>query len=171
MDVRSWKPALLRLKPFGPDSDREVEVESKTSTGRYRVNLHRMTCTCPDFTDRRASRAHDDIGRACKHIREVILSLDTDAFGDELTRVLFKSPFGPYDRIFFAPDPRGDTAALGFVDGKPWVNVFCRRESGEPYTRFGYQPEEDRWAYDDVPPFAGEWAASVRGLSKASKSK
>ncbi|RKX79476.1 MAG: hypothetical protein DRZ90_13985 [Spirochaetes bacterium] len=147
-----WKPALLSIAPFGMDYNRDIEVESRTGGGRYTVNLYSYTCTCPDFTERRAMRPIGDLGRSCKHLRDAVLSLDTDAFGDELTRVIFKSPHGPYERIWFAPGPEGDVMALGMRSDKPWLSLFHRGGPGESYTRYGYHPEEKRWAYDSRPP-------------------
>ncbi|MDF1569257.1 MAG: hypothetical protein P1P77_14655 [Spirochaetaceae bacterium] len=148
----SWKPALLRLKPFDRSFDRDIQVESRTGSGRYTVNLYSYTCTCPDFVQRRADRPPGDLGRSCKHLRDEVLSLDTDAFGDELTRVIFKSPHGPYDRIWFAPGPDGEIFAVGMTDGKPWINIFVRSGPDQPYSRYGYHSADRRWSYDDSPP-------------------
>ena len=165
--MSSWKPALLKISPFGDEYDRDIIVESRTGGGRYTVNLHSYTCTCPDFTERRAERPVGDLGRSCKHLRDMVLSLDTDAFGDELTRVIFKSPHGPYKRIWFAPGPDGEILALGMRPDKPWLSLFIRSGSGEPYTRYGYHPGEERWAYDSSPPEAEnilEMLKSVPGI-------
>ena len=149
--MNPWKPAILRIKPFGNEHDREISVESHNSSVRYNVNLHRYTCTCPDFLQRRRSRLVGDIGRSCKHLREAVLSLDSDAFGDELTRVIFKSPHGPYDRIWFIPGPDGEIIALGIRDEKDWVNLFVRRPGKGPYERYGYHRGDHRWAYGNQP--------------------
>ena len=77
-----WKPALVNISPFGDEYDRDDIVESRTGGGRYTVNLHTYTCTCPDFIERRAERPVGDLGRSCKHLRDMVLSLDADAFGD-----------------------------------------------------------------------------------------
>jgi len=147
-----WKPALLEISSFGDDYDSDIAVESHTGGGRYTVNLHTYTCTCPDFLERRADRPIGDLGRSCKHLRDAVLSLDIDAFGDELTRVIFKSPHGPYDRIWFTPGPDGDVLALGMRLDKPWLSLFLRSGPGESYTRYGYHPQENRWAYSSIPP-------------------
>lgn len=154
--MSSWKPALLDISPFGKEYDRDITVESRTSGGRYTVNLFSYTCTCPDFKERRFKRPIGDLGRSCKHLRETVLALDSDAFGDELTRVIFKSPHGPYDRIWFSPDSRGNVIALCLRSDKPWLNVFVRSGSGQPYTRYGYHPSEERWAYESCPPDCDE---------------
>jgi len=149
--MNPWKPALLRLKPFGREFDTDRRVESRSGGGTYIVNLHRYTCTCPDFRQRRAQRPVGDLGRSCKHLRDIVLSLDEDAFGDELTRVIFKSPHGPYDRIWFAPDSDGSVIALGLKDDGPWWNIFLKDGPDGPYNRYGYHPAEDRWSYDHPP--------------------
>jgi hypothetical protein len=149
--MSSWKPALLKMSPFGKEYDRDIAVESRTGGGRYTVNLYPYTCTCPDFIERRVKRPIGDLGRSCKHLRETVLSLDSDAFGDELTRVIFKSPHGPYERIWFAPDPQGEIFALCQRSDKPWLSLFVRSGAGQPYTRYGYHPIEKRWAYDSKP--------------------
>ena len=146
-----WKPAVLSIAPFGKEFDRDIRVESRTGGGSYTVNLYSYTCTCPDFIERRAGRPVGDLGRSCKHLRDVVLSLDADAFGDELTRVIFKSPHGPYSRIWFAPGPDGDILALGVRSDKPWLSLFLRSGPDKAFTRFGYNPDEKRWAYGTVP--------------------
>ncbi len=150
--INQWKPALLKISPFGAEYDRDITVESRTGGGEYILNLYTYTCSCPDFIERRADRPVGDLGRSCKHLRDAVLSLDVDAFGDELTRVIFKSPHGPYERIWFAPGPEGDILALGMRSDKPWLNLFVRSGPGEAYTRYGYHPEEERWAYNSMPP-------------------
>ena len=147
-----WKPALLEMKPFGREYDRDFTTESRTGSGRYTLNLYTYSCTCPDFVSRRSGRPVGDVGRSCKHLRDAVLSLDVDAIGDELTRVIFKSPFGPYDRIWFAPGPDGEIIALGMTEGKPWWNLFVRKGPGGPYDRYGFHPREVRWSWDDRPP-------------------
>lgn len=147
-----WKPALLEMKPFGREYDRDFTTESRSGSGRYTLNLYAYTCTCPDFVSRRSEHPVGDVGRSCKHLRDAVLSLDVDAIGDELTRVIFKSPFGPYDRIWFAPGPDGEVIALGMTEGKPWWNLFVRKGPGQPYNRYGFNPREIRWSYDDRPP-------------------
>ena len=46
--------ASLLLKPFDREFDRDIEVESRTGSQSYTVNLYRYTCTCPDFLERRS---------------------------------------------------------------------------------------------------------------------
>jgi len=161
--VSSWKPALLSIAPFGNEFNRDIEVESKTGGGCYTVNLHSYTCTCPDFIERRAARPIGDLGRSCKHLRDAVLSLDTDAFGDELTRVIFKSPHGPYSRIWFSPGLNGDILALGVRSDKPWLSLFLRSSPDAAYTRFGYNPGDRRWAYDSAP----QEAEKILGMLKS----
>jgi len=161
--VSPWKPALLSISPFGSEFNHDIEVESQTGGGCYTVNLYSYTCTCPDFLERRAGRPIGDLGRSCKHLRDAVLSLDSDAFGDELTRVIFKSPHGPYSRIWFAPGPDGDILALGVRSDKPWLSLFLRSGPEDAYTRFGYNPESRRWAYDSVP----QKAEKILGMLKS----
>ncbi len=149
-----WKPAILNMKPFGREYDREFTVESRSGSGKYTLNLYTYTCTCPDFVQRRVERPLGDVGRSCKHLRDAVLALDIDSFGDELTRVIFKSPHGPYERIWFAPGPDDEIIALGIIENKPWLNLFIRRGVGQPYDRYGYSPSEGRWSYDSIPPAA-----------------
>ena len=149
-----WKPAILKMKPFGPEMDKDVPVESRSGGGYYTINLHRYTCTCPDFVLRRAGLPVGDIGRSCKHLRDAVLALDSDSFGDELTRVIFKSPYGPYDRIWFAPGPDGEIIALALSEDKPWINLFLRNSSDGHYERYGFNPKESRWSWDSQPPDA-----------------
>jgi hypothetical protein len=165
--MSAWKPAILSIKPFGKEYDRDTAVESRTGGLLYTVNLHRYTCTCPDFVLRRSQKPRGDLGRTCKHLREAVLALDTDTFGDELTRVIFKSPHGPYDVIWFAPGPAGDIVALGLKADKPWMNLFVRSGKGEPYTRYGYHPGERRWAYGSAPPGAHEILEMMSGIPES----
>ncbi len=144
------------MKPFGREYDRDFTVESRSGSGRYTLNLFSYTCTCPDFLTRRSGRPVGDVGRSCKHLRDAVLSLEDEVIGDELTRVIFKSPYGPYDRIWFAPGPDGEIVALGMTEGKPWWNIFMRRGPGEPYDRYGFNPREMRWSFENPPPAVEE---------------
>jgi hypothetical protein len=168
--MSSWKPAILNITPFGAEYDKNLIVESRTGGGRYTVNLYTYTCTCPDFLERRSSRPVGDLGRSCKHLRDAVLSLDVDAFGDELTRVIFKSPHGPYDIIWFAPGPDDGMVAAGLSKDKPWMSLFVRGGKGKPYTRFGYSLAEDRWSYNSAPPMASEILAMIKSLPDAASS-
>ncbi len=152
--MTQWKPALLYLKPFGREFDKDIAVESRTGSQSYRVNLYRYTCSCPDFIERRSAHPVGDTGRSCKHLRDTVLGIsaaDPEVFGDELTRVIFKSSYGPYDRIWFAPGPDDDVIALGVNEGKSWVNIFARSGPDTPYTRYGYHLSDKRWAFDSLP--------------------
>ena len=162
--MTSWKPAILEMAPFGPEYDRDFIVESRSGGGRYTVNLHRYTCTCPDFAERRAVRTVGDLGRSCKHLRDAVLSLDRDAFGDELTRVIFKSPHGPYDMIWFAPDARREIVAAAMVLDGPWMNIFARKGGEGPYVRYGFHIADERWAYGTAPENAAEILAMLKTL-------
>ncbi len=159
-----WKPALLEMAPFGPEYDRDITVESRSGGGRYAINLHRYTCTCPDFIERRAHRPVGDLGRSCKHLRDAVLSLDVNAFGDELTRVIFKSPHGPYDMIWFAQDSLGNVVAVCIVIDKPWMNIFAKKGGRGPYERFGFHISEERWAYNYAPENAAEILEMVKTI-------
>lgn len=156
ISMNPWKPAILEIKPFGREYNKDFSVESRSGSGCYTLNLYSYTCTCPDFIERRGGRSIGDIGRSCKHLRDAVLSLDTNPIADELTRVIFKSPHGPYDRIWFAPDPDGEILALGITEGKPWWNLFVRKGPGGAYDRYGYHPVDRRWAYESSPPSAHE---------------
>jgi hypothetical protein len=50
---------------------------------------------------------------------------------------------------------------------KGWANVFAKDE-GE-YKRFGYNPEEHRWAYNSAPKWAWVITDAIRSLHETAK--
>lgn len=70
------KLAGLPIRKYGfelqgnPKSlDHQIDVLSfRDSKTVYSVNLHRLTCTCPDFDERRSSLSQSDPSRMCKHL-------------------------------------------------------------------------------------------------------
>lgn len=59
--------------------DHQIDVLSfADSSVAYSVNLHRLTCTCPDFANRRERLEHSDPARLCKHMVLALYLLTQD---------------------------------------------------------------------------------------------
>ena len=128
-----------------PNVSKDIKHQSSTDpTVFYNVNLAMMTCTCPDFLRRRSEFAVGSIRRACKHIREELLSLP-DIKNSPIEPVL-RSKFSYANFIQDLSIP----CIIGYSDKKEWINIFALSED-ENFREFGYSILEERWSYDTSP--------------------
>ena len=124
-----------------------IQVQSASGTGTYTVDTAVLTCTCPDFTKRRADFPRSDPRRLCKHLMGQIdeYSLFDMNTAPEISDVPSGKGFPVVDRYvkdigrerFIAHVPPGRD--------RPWVNLYSGQE------RYGFNVEDERWAYGRDP--------------------
>lgn len=155
-----WK--LLQLPLLRPGTSRVFDVDSDGTDGlKYRVDTTTVTCTCPDFAQRRSRLPEDSIGRLCKHLgREVHRHVETED-------PIIKAILSEYRKKYFYYQvtlPSGSQIALGIDVESPWIDVLARKcRRGEraggctgDYASYGFDRHARRWSYGSGPVGAGE---------------
>lgn len=136
----------------------------------YSVDLYTLTCSCGDFTERRAHLPARSPGRICKHIRNVLFR--SGAYRElegELFRAILNEAH-PKSHYVAAQLPSGSQVGLGFSPGDVWVDVYARQaKRGEKagrctgdYTLFGFNLAGSEWSYGDGPLGAREIREYIR---------
>jgi hypothetical protein len=130
--------------------------------GPFQVDLGELTCTCPDFEDRRAHLPPDAIGRVCPHLSQALQTTGATGSMDDLVQAIVES--GPTVRSYLeCPLPLDRTVAIGHTPGEDQLEVFAAprpvdlKEGAAPaaYRRYGYSLARERWLNDERPPGSG----------------
>lgn len=130
--------------------------------GPFSVDLGELTCSCPEFMDRRAHLPPDAIGRVCPHLSQALVTTGATGSLDDLVQAIVES--GATARSYFeCPLPRDRTVAIGHSPGEEHLEIFAalrpvdRKEGGPPaaYRRYGYSLARERWLNDERPPGSG----------------
>lgn len=128
-----------------------MRVPSRTTPGVvYDVDLRGPSCSCPDWRGRRAGLATGDFSRCCKHVFDAYAALPRKGPSDEWLLAFLdygwpSHPKAKWELLTGAPAPVLFSTA---GDGE-WSNVFAVEDGS--YVRFGYNTDEDRWAYNSKP--------------------
>lgn len=159
---------LVDIRITIPDSLGRIvdHVKSFSQSGCcYEVNTGEMTCSCPDFVERRAGFERDDIRRLCKHMIMVFQRNGALRLSDSLFKSLLE--FRPAkDNIYQGVLNSGEPVLLFVSKGDDFIEVYTRkRRSGDiggkytgDYDRFSYSIQMNRWNSYDMkgPPGASE---------------
>lgn len=160
------RPGLdeLRLRLPAWTIERPVrESVSWDDTGtRYVVDLHALTCSCPDFMQRRAAFADRDPRRLCKHLRTELGDGLLRAVG-EIEGAIVRAGCAKAE-LYRATVSTNRSVVLGITPADPWIDVFARTfrrgdQHGDlsgPYATYGFNAREHSWSYGSVPVGAGE---------------
>ena len=159
-----WLVPKYRKKRVVPSLPTQgVQVKSSSGTQYYTVDPTNLSCTCPDFTERRADFPRSDPRRLCKHLMKQIdeysiFDLDT---AHEVADVPAGRGFPMVDRHLTTINGERVTAHLPANRNRPWVNIYIGQE------RYGYNVDEERWAYGNNPGEEQETLGSwIRGVYK-----
>ena len=162
----------LSFRTIATDSLPVLEVASFSEPGvHYRVDLHQLTCTCPDFVQNRANLPADSFGRLCKHLSSEILRQENSDTYDDLSRAILKS-YSRKASYYGTHLPSGSVVAFGISPGEEWIDVFARkRKKGETagnctgeYACYGYSIQRNGWSYGEGPVGAKEIREALRNL-------
>jgi len=143
----------------------EARVNSHSDSANiYNVDLRGPTCTCPDWTGMRRKLSVGDLSRCCKHA--------FDAFSQVKPVSGWPGWLGAFLELAWAPDPRQKWVVLNLDESlvlassapRGWADVFA--ESENTYDRFGYNVDEDRWAYGIEPANCSQIAKAVRAMTR-----
>lgn len=131
----------------------------KADEKKYALDLRAHTCSCPDWFSHHKEIPAGSFGRACKHIMASLSQAHED--GELITRgwdktvvrlIKIISGFG------LGADPLNHWRHLEWDDGEAylgwgktdWTSIFADVGGGR-FERFGYNLEDDRWAYGEAP--------------------
>lgn len=108
-------------------------VSKKTIiTGRNRVNLFSLSCSCKDHRLNVAIYPKRDIRRICKHLYAKLFS-DLEDKLDELTKLLLHNQFWfgqtQVKKIFFY----GDDLYIGFYADRNFISIYKKNEKWHKY--------------------------------------
>lgn len=134
-----------------PRVSQVLQVESSRGGDHYDVDLSAHSCTCPDWLDKRQEYPVGHLNRLCKHIAAGFAHTKAaNGWLLALVNECMRRNRGVYPAnewaIFQVGSKRKDVL-IGCGDTE-WVNVYYDGE------RYGYNLNEDRWAYGDQPPYA-----------------
>lgn len=159
----AFRTSKEELQEFLKTQEREKKLRltytaySRTSDKEYEIRPFLVSCTCPDWEERRSGA--DGPFAVCKHLASHYLCHE-----DEIPRHLL-----PYKDLLlsFSIEGKGippqgeiygygraeDNAYLftGYADRWPWVNVYTDFTCTK---KFGVNLETGRWSHGDEPPGA-----------------
>lgn len=146
-------PESIRVSVPLKDHDENREVISSTSGNVYTVNLHRLTCTCPD-QQRRQHYYPGDLRRHCKHINRQLSDLGLTENMPPLAATVVNEAHtvGHGMQLLDLKDRDGTEfqVLLGMQNNNEWVNVYGPSKDGE-IKQFGFNVREKRWSYNTAP--------------------
>jgi len=143
----------------GPEFE-DLLMPSVRGARRYRVDLVRYTCTCPEFPDR-LKFSPNNRHRACPHIKDAIERYHPGFFRSAFIREVsdLAEQRGGSERMVFddAEFIIARTAERGWYD--VWLIGKYR------WDQFGYLPRERRWSRNLLPPHADALARAIEARS------
>jgi ribosomal protein L29 len=134
------------------NQDKTVSSFSFDSDKNYTVNLFKQTCTCSDFVQSDKSKyPKGDIRRFCKHLMK-LYRIDFNI--KELTllqKFWIENQFPVKENIkSITVTSLESPVFVNFDNINDWWNIFIIQK-GHTYEKYGYNPNEERFAYDDKP--------------------
>lgn len=164
--------ALLTFSLLADAKTGLQSVKSRSTPGlRYQVDTAQVTCTCPDFVERRTTFATNDLRRLCKHLARAMSPLIDWGRSSEWGPVLLQ---GTRAKTNFVTGTLSSGAAvlIGSSPDDPWIDVYSRkRKKGDrggvytgDYDCFGFNVERNGWSFGDGPPGAREIRSMLKEL-------
>jgi len=135
---------LIDIGTISKRYDHVHYARSETGFQRFhKVNLHRVTCTCPDFQNRRKDLAPNDVRRICTHIAETLIERRIDSELPPLVRLIIRHArkVQKWHHVQF----KEGEIAFGFSLDSPWINVIAVINSDSLAS--AYNIREKHWAY------------------------
>jgi hypothetical protein len=146
-----------------PIINQTVFVEPRADDDqKYTLDLRSHTCTCPDWFARHKDIPQGSFGRACKHIAAALAEAREN--GEPITKQWDKRAaqlIEQLGRLELGADPFTNWQHIAWEDGdafvgwdkSDWASIFANIGIGE-YERYGFNLEDERWAYSEQPPHA-----------------
>lgn len=138
----------VKLPPIRDIYDGYYELPSYLEPGQlYRINPHDLSCTCPEWRERRGMHSPGDIRRVCRHIFQELCELEIEKEFDIPIRLALRQ-LRCCENVCRLSGPLG-TLIMGKDLDSDWVNVTGLFQ-GTPVVA-GWNLHENRWAYDERP--------------------
>lgn len=168
-----WKaaraPSKSRAKgkasPVQNRLDRSLaRVQSMSDDEReYECSTDQLSCTCPDFSERRQDYPKDDARRLCKHLVQLLdkTTLREDFRQDSAVLQACRNRrrgFPLYSQRVAMTAGKATYQLFWPQHETEWIDVYER-------DRWGYNTLERRWAYGDKPRHAAQIATRLLGLA------
>lgn len=130
----------------------EVKSFSIDNDNVYSVNLHKMTCTCKDFTEtNRAQVQVGDIRRLCKHLMRQYTYLVGITGLSNFSQCILSEGHGLKRNIKnIYVEGVHLPVVISYENAHDWWNIYFPNTAGI-YKRYGYSPANERFAYDEKP--------------------
>jgi len=149
-----------------PSLSGRFRVPSQSVPGTfYNVDLSGPSCSCPDWRNRRSRLPVGDLTRCCKHVLAAYAKLPRTKGIDGWLLAFIENGWPAHPGATWRLVTVGsDQDLVCSASENGWANVFAK-EDGE-YLRFGFNVEEDRWAYGSEPHGAATIGEAIRLLSE-----
>jgi hypothetical protein len=153
VEYRIATPLSNYNRPFNVHSSSyDIENDNLKNDNVYSVNLHKMTCSCKDFTEtNRAQIPVGDIRRLCKHL----LSKYEQFFGNKglssFSQCVLSEGFGlkkNLKNVFV--EGVSLPVVVSYENAEGLWNIFFPNEAGL-YRRYGYFPSDESFYYNEKP--------------------
>jgi hypothetical protein len=126
-------------------------VPSQSEPGTfYEVDLNGPRCTCPDWRTWRSRLPVGDLTRCCKHVLHVYATLVRRGNSDGWLLAFIENGWPAHPEAeWHLLTVDSDKVLFCTASDKGWANVFAKE--GKGYSRFGFNVDENRWAYGTEP--------------------
>jgi len=155
-------PALTNARTYECDSFTEENVT-------YTVDLQKLNCTCPDWRKRWGQQPPNSPVSLCKHLRAMLAKAHREELGPALTAAL-EDDFISQARWVHKTTIESNTIIISGYKSGGWINIWApksqkNKTKTSAYERYGFNPFEERWAYNRKPQQAAELLVTLKKLT------
>ena len=160
-------PSVVAGDPRLPSLNAKFRIPSSSELGVvYDVELAGPSCSCPDWQTRRSRLPTGHLTRCCKHVLDAYAHLSYEREVEEWLHSFIDTGWparpGTQWKLLTVD---GDKVLVSSAANKGWANVFARED--ETYIRFGYNIDEERWAYGSEPEGSSVIVAAIKSFKEA----
>lgn len=139
---------ILTIADIPEKFDRTYSARDRTDPGTtYEVNLAHLSCTCRDFTDRRASFPPEDARRVCVHLYDKLYQTKVERTFDPLIQLFIR--YGREMLTYRLVEDDFGRFVIGFPFGPRYVRAIGVMQ-GRPLLAT-YDLEEREWSGSETP--------------------
>lgn len=159
------------LPPIDRSWNKIITIESFSDKGHYYdVNLHKLTCSCPDFKNIRQIYDINNTRRLCKHLIKVMSDNLKLLNYSLLDKAIFNCIENGYSiKNIFIFDTSKGKVAITYNPDKEWQNVFTdwvtEKLPNSNRLYYGFNIVSGYWAYKERPDNVDEIEKIFTGLS------
>ena len=165
----AFAPSVVAGDPRLPSLDAKLRIPSSSDLGAfYDVDLAGPSCTGPDWRARRSRLPQGHLTRCCKHVLDAYAQLSYEQEVEEWLHCFIDTGWPASPRTEWKLlTVESDKVLVSSAANKGWANVFAKDD--HTYMRFGYNIEEERWAYGSEPEGSSVIVAAIQSLSEAQR--